>query len=128
AEHIRASAFAHSETVLMLAWVLGGATGLIPFSPRIGIAVATVVLVLSAVRGVVGAVALRDEKLTGVASGEVPPVPPEPATKPLPARPRRRRARPDRRSWTLAPPAGGASVQDPRAGRPAAACRDRCRG
>jgi len=93
AEHIRASAFAHSETVLMLAWVLGGATGLIPFSPRIGIAVATVVLVLSAVRGVVGAVALRDEKLTGVASGEVPPVPPEPATKPLPARPRRRRTR-----------------------------------
>src|SRR5207237_1087173 len=71
AEHIRASAFAHSETVLMLAWVLGGATGLIPFSPRIGIAVATVVLVLSAVRGVVGAVALRDEKLTGVARGEV---------------------------------------------------------
>ena len=95
-EQVRASAFAHSETVLMLAWVLGGATGLIPFSPRIGIAVATVVLVLAAVRGVAAAVALRAEKLTGVASGEVPPVPPEPERPTparLPARPRGRRTR-----------------------------------
>jgi Major Facilitator Superfamily len=92
AEHVRASAFAHSETVLMLAWVLGGATGLIPFAPRIGIAVATVVLVLAAARGIVAAFALRTEKLTGVASGEVPPVPPEPAT-PTRRRPTRSRGR-----------------------------------
>ena len=36
-ENVRASAFAHSETLLMLAWVVGGAIGLIPFSGRIGI-------------------------------------------------------------------------------------------
>jgi hypothetical protein len=107
-EQVRASAFAHSETVLMLAWVLGGATGLIPFGPRFGIEVATIILVLAAVRGVVSAVTLRQEKLQGVASGEVPPVPPEPerTTKRLPARSRRgRRPRtpPDRRAAPTSP-------------------------
>jgi MFS family permease len=94
-EQVRASAFAHSETVLMLAWVLGGATGLVPFSPRFGVEVAVIILVLAAARGIVSAVALRKEKLQGVASGDVPPVPPEPerTTKRLPARSRRRRPR-----------------------------------
>ncbi len=95
AEQVRASAFAHSETVLMLAWVLGGATGLVPFSARIGVGVATAVLILATVRAAVAAVGLRREKLTGVASGDVPPVPaePEPTTKRLPARTRRIRTR-----------------------------------
>ncbi len=93
-EQVRASAFAHSETVLMLAWVLGGAVGLIPVSARLGITVAAVLLALAALRGVVAAAALRRERLEGVASGEVPPVPPEPEAprKKVPARSRRRRA------------------------------------
>jgi hypothetical protein len=36
-EEVRASGFAHSETLLMLAWVVGGAIGLIPFNGRLGI-------------------------------------------------------------------------------------------
>lgn len=36
-ESVRASGFAHSETLLMLAWVVGGAIGLIPFQGRLGI-------------------------------------------------------------------------------------------
>ncbi|OLB76924.1 MAG: MFS transporter [Actinobacteria bacterium 13_2_20CM_2_71_6] len=92
-EQVRASAFAHSETVLMLAWVLGGAAGLLPFSARVGISLAVIVVALAALRGIVAAVALRKEKLQGVASGEVPPVPPEPerTTKRLPSRARRTR-------------------------------------
>src|SRR5205807_2474769 len=102
-EQVRASAFAHSETVLMLAWVLGGATGLIPFPPRFGIEIAAIILVLATVRGIVSAVALRNEKLEGVASGEVPPVPePEPATRRLPTRSRRGR-RPAARDRAPAP-------------------------
>ena len=58
---MRASAFAHSETLLMLAWVAGGALGLIPFDGRIGIAVAAGVGVLAAVRGVLAAARLRGE-------------------------------------------------------------------
>src|SRR5205823_2643016 len=104
-------------TVLMLAWVLGGATGLVPFPPRFGIEVATIILVLATVRGTVSAVSLRNEKLQGVASGEVPPVPapaPEPATKRLPARARRGRrpAARDRRA-APAPPAPAAPAAAP---------------
>jgi hypothetical protein len=92
-EQVRASAFAHSETVLMLAWVLGGATGLIPVNARLGITVATIVLFLAATRGIFAAVSLRAEKLSGVASGDVPPVPAEPErpAKRVPPRARRRR-------------------------------------
>ncbi|MEN3305115.1 MAG: hypothetical protein V7603_1317 [Micromonosporaceae bacterium] len=70
-ETVRASAFAHSETALMLAWVLGGAIGLIPFSARLGLAIAAVAIALAAVRGVLLAGTLRKEKLRGAASGEV---------------------------------------------------------
>jgi MFS family permease len=70
-ETVRASAFAHSETALMLAWVLGGAIGLIPFSARLGLAIAAVAIALAAVRGVLLAGALRKERLRGAASGEV---------------------------------------------------------
>jgi MFS family permease len=71
AETVRASAFAHSETALMLAFVVGGAIGLIPFGGRLGIILATVAVALAAVRGVLLAGAMRKEKLRGEASTEV---------------------------------------------------------
>ncbi|MGN9763557.1 MFS transporter [Micromonospora sp. SD12] len=64
-ERLRASSFAHSETVLMLAFVAGGGLGLVPFDGRIGIAVAAGVGTLAAVRGVVVAGRLRAERLAG---------------------------------------------------------------
>ncbi len=98
-EHIRASAFAHSETLLMLAWVAGGGLGLIPFGGRLGIGIAAAGACLAAVRAVALAVRLRRERLLGVASGEVPRVP-EATTVAVPAaaaqpsgRPRWRRTR-----------------------------------
>ncbi len=88
AEQFRASAFAHSETVLMLAWVGGGALGLVPFGGWAGIAFVTVLGMLFMVRSIALAVVLRKEKLRGVASGELPPVPvgEEKTTKRLPQR------------------------------------------
>jgi hypothetical protein len=94
-EQFRASAFAHSETVLMLAWVAGGAIGLAPFGARFGLGVAVGLVAIVAVRGLVLAGTLRKEKLAGVASGEVPPVPvdPEATTRRVPQRTRRLRSR-----------------------------------
>ena len=54
-ESVRSSVFGRSETFVQLAWVLGGAVGLIPFSGRVGfifVAVAMVVAVLAAVFGI----------------------------------------------------------------------------
>lgn len=42
AEEYRASAFGHSETLLQLAWVLGGAIGLIPLVGHLGLGLAAV--------------------------------------------------------------------------------------
>ncbi len=64
-ETVRASAFAHAETLLMLAWVAGGAFGLVPFDGRIGIAVAALGVTVAAGRAVVTARRLRDDRLTG---------------------------------------------------------------
>ncbi|MFK3981469.1 MFS transporter [Micromonospora sp. NPDC050397] len=64
-ERSRASAFAHSETALMLAFVAGGALGLVPFDGRVGIAVLSGLAILAAVRGVVVAGRLRGERLHG---------------------------------------------------------------
>ncbi|MEV6817093.1 MFS transporter, partial [Micromonospora sp. NPDC051296] len=64
-ERLRASSFAHSETVLMLAFVAGGGLGLVPFDGRIGIGVAAGVGVLAAGRGLVMARRLRAERLRG---------------------------------------------------------------
>ncbi|MEV4713426.1 MFS transporter [Micromonospora sp. NPDC049374] len=64
-ERLRASSFAHSETVLMLAFVAGGGLGLVPFDGRIGIAVAAGVGGIAAARGLVMARRLRAEKLHG---------------------------------------------------------------
>src|SRR5205085_8390817 len=49
-ERLRASAFAHSETVLMIAWVAGGAIGIIPLPGRLGVALAALLAVAMAVR------------------------------------------------------------------------------
>jgi hypothetical protein len=44
-EHTRASAFARSETLLQLAWVLGGLIGIaLPLVPRVGLGVAAAIL------------------------------------------------------------------------------------
>jgi hypothetical protein len=42
-ERLRASAFAHSETVLMIAWVAGGAVGIIKMNGHLGVIVAAAV-------------------------------------------------------------------------------------
>jgi len=74
-ETVRASAFAHAETLLMLAWVVGGALGLIPFvDGRIGVGVAALAMVAAAVRGSIVARRLRTDVLRGRAarSGATP--------------------------------------------------------
>ncbi|HEX5542953.1 MAG TPA: MFS transporter [Micromonospora sp.] len=72
-ERLRASAFAHSETVLMLAFVAGGAVGLIPFDGRVGVGVAAGFGVLAAVPAIVMANRLRGERLQGRAAAETGP-------------------------------------------------------
>ncbi|TDB80356.1 MFS transporter [Micromonospora sp. KC721] len=64
-ERLRASSFAHSETALMLAFVAGGALGLVPFAGQVGVAVAAGFAVLAAVRGGIVAGRLRAERLIG---------------------------------------------------------------
>jgi hypothetical protein len=45
-EHVRASAFARSDTLLQLAWVLGGGLGIaLPLVPPLGMGIAAVGLV-----------------------------------------------------------------------------------
>lgn len=88
-ERLRASAFAHSETVLMLAWVVGGAAGIIPMAGRIGVGVAAAFAVAAAVRGAIVAAELHREHLHGrpdvAPDGE--PTPSRTDPRPGPARP-----------------------------------------
>jgi hypothetical protein len=67
-EDIRASAFAHSETVLMLAWVVGGGLGLIPFGGRFGIIVCAIGMTAAMLFAWYRAVAMRKERLSGSAA------------------------------------------------------------
>ncbi|MFG1883579.1 MFS transporter [Micromonospora sp. NPDC049102] len=83
-ERLRASSFAHSETVLMLAFVVGGGLGLVPFDGRTGIAVAAGVGIVAAVRGVLVAARLRAEKLAGRPLGDDELVEDEPTVEPEP--------------------------------------------
>jgi hypothetical protein len=69
-ERLRASAFAHSETILMLAFVFGGAVGLIPIDGRIGVGAAAAFAVLAAIRAVTSAGLLRKDRLDGRAAPE----------------------------------------------------------
>jgi hypothetical protein len=65
-ETVRASAFAHAETLLMLAWVAGGALGLIPFmNARAGLVLVTLAMTAAAVRAVVAGWRLRGDVLFG---------------------------------------------------------------
>ena len=73
-ERVRASAFAHAETLLMLAWVAGGAVGLIPFHGRLGVGLAAGFAVLAAARAIAVAGRLRREKLARVGPGQPPVV------------------------------------------------------
>ncbi|GAA2694359.1 MFS transporter [Actinoplanes palleronii] len=68
-ERLRATAFAHSETVLMLAWVTGGGIGLIPLTGRLGVALAAVLAVLAAARAAWMAARLHNERLAGRPEG-----------------------------------------------------------
>lgn len=99
-ERLRASAFGHSETALMLAFVAGGGVGLIPVPGRLGVGVAAGFAVLATLRAVLVAGRLRGEKLRGraVTSGTpvvdltpcapVSPAPGSPApTSPAPSSP-----------------------------------------
>ncbi|MGH3657223.1 MAG: MFS transporter [Micromonosporaceae bacterium] len=71
-EQVRASAFAHSETMLILAWVAGGGVGLIPFSGQLGLAVLVSALTLAAIRVCGPAARLPDQRLTGTFQGQEP--------------------------------------------------------
>ncbi|GID13777.1 MFS transporter [Actinocatenispora rupis] len=65
-EKLRASAFSHSETLLMLAFVLGGAIGLLPLPGRVGTAILAAGVVAAAVRVGWWAWQLRAQRLRGV--------------------------------------------------------------
>jgi MFS family permease len=109
-ERLRASAFAHSETVLMMAWVIGGAIGIIPFAGRLGVGLAALIAVAAAVRAGIVAARLHGERLHGrpdAPADEAPAA--EPPADPWPDAP------------TVAPPAGSHAAADPRTRRPPAA-------
>jgi MFS family permease len=72
-EGLRASAFGHSETVLIIAWVVGGAVGIIPFDGRLGVAVVALLAVAAAVRAMIAAGRLHTERLQGRPDGEAKP-------------------------------------------------------
>ncbi|GIF65490.1 hypothetical protein Ais01nite_35250 [Asanoa ishikariensis] len=82
-ERMRASAFAHSETVLVLAFVAGGGLGLIPVTGRVGVGLLGAVAALAAVRAVIVAGQLRKERLHGRFDVGDPPRE-EPASEPRP--------------------------------------------
>ncbi len=83
-ERLRASSFAHSETALMLAFVAGGALGLIPLDGRVGIGALAAISALGAVRAVIMAGKLRGETLRGRASTDPEqPDPEQPDTEQL---------------------------------------------
>jgi MFS family permease len=64
-EKQRATAFAHSETVLMLAWVTGGGIGLIPLAGQLGLGLAALLATLAAGRAAWAAARLHNERLAG---------------------------------------------------------------
>jgi hypothetical protein len=105
-EQVKASAFAHSETLLMVAWVVGGGIGLIPFAGRWGLIVAAAFMALGAARAIYAAFELRKERLTGEVSNAndttVVAGAPDAATQPRAAGPD------DSRSWPTAPGHPGA--------------------
>ncbi|MGI5147099.1 MFS transporter [Plantactinospora sp. CA-294935] len=73
-ERLRATGFAHSETVLMLAFVAGGGLGLVPLDGRLGVGLLTGLAAVGTVWAFVVATRLRGERLSGraMAEGEGP--------------------------------------------------------
>ncbi len=71
-ERLRASAFSHSETLLMLAFVLGGGIGLLPIPGMVGVAIIAAGVVTAAARVAAWSWQLRGERLRGVSSPEQP--------------------------------------------------------
>ncbi|GAB2613103.1 hypothetical protein Aab01nite_69080 [Paractinoplanes abujensis] len=88
-ERLRASAFSHSETVLMIAWVLGGGIGIIPLPGRLGVALATLLAVVAAGRAAYIATRLHNERLSGRADTPEPAPETEPAHAGAPGGPSR---------------------------------------
>jgi hypothetical protein len=91
-ERLRASAFAHSETVLMIAWVIGGAVGIIPLNGRLGMALAALFAVAAATRAAFAATRLHTERLQGrpqTATEEAEKTEPAPAGEPEAPKPHR---------------------------------------
>lgn len=64
-ERRRATAFAHAETLLMLAFVVGSAVALIPMPGRLGLGVATGLVLVAVARMVRVAFVLRSDRLSG---------------------------------------------------------------
>jgi MFS family permease len=84
-ETVRASAFAHSETLLMLAWVAGGAVGLIPLSEEWGLGLAAGAILVAAGHAIRLAVRMRADVLNGRAdasAGQPPSARPATTTTP----------------------------------------------
>lgn len=71
-EKVRASAFAHAETLTMMAWVGGAGLGLVPVAGRVGLGSLAVFLALAAMRAVVAAARLRPGRLNGSPAPEEP--------------------------------------------------------
>ncbi|WP_435827308.1 MFS transporter, partial [Actinoplanes philippinensis] len=94
-ERQRATAFAHSETALMLAWVAGGGLGLIPFDGRLGLAFAALLAVLAAARAAWSAARLHNERLAGRPDAPIPGEDPHGGTATTPASRGHRPANPD---------------------------------
>jgi hypothetical protein len=88
-EETRSSAFARSETALQLAWVAGGALGLIPFTGREGFVIAAVGMVAALLQEVAGLRGMRTARATRGTEGTHPPTAREPTPPPRAA------ARPD---------------------------------
>jgi hypothetical protein len=101
-ERLRASAFGHSETVLIIAWVAGGAVGIIPLGGRWGVALAAAFAVAAAIRAVIVAGRLHNERLHGRPDASVDE----------PAEPGTRAGSAEGRPTTSAGPSSGGSVPD----------------
>jgi hypothetical protein len=91
ADDVRASAFAHAETLLMLAWVAGGAIGLVPVEGVVGIAVAAAAMIVAAARTTMLAARTFGDPLRSVGTKPKPGYavrhPPPPKKKPAPPPP-----------------------------------------
>ena len=86
-ERLRASAFGHSETILMIAWVTGGGIGIIPLPGRLGVALCALLAVLAAVRAGFVAARLHNDRLSGRANDAATETVPSPAEEPPGGRP-----------------------------------------